>query len=126
MLEMLTDWELDVERGPNWLFVRLRGPAPHGQSVPRLADRLWLLLQEHLVDRLVVELDEIQVPSMPLLEELTLLHERINSHGGMMRLCGVSPSNQGLLRSSCRGRRFSCYRDREEAVLGECGPRHPR
>ena len=43
-----------VDRGPDWLFVRL-----HDDSQPsdNLADRLWQLMEKHFVYRLVLEME---------------------------------------------------------------------
>ena len=125
MLETLAGWELDVDRGPNWLFVKIRGPEQHTSDAPPLADRLWVLLQDHLANRVVLELDEIGILSSHLLGQLSLLRQRICEAGGTMRLCGLSPHNHDVLHFCRLDEQFPHYENREEAVLG-CLPRQPR
>ena len=58
MVQIAHGWELDVERGPDWLFVR-----PHGLShdplefveadSPDLADEVWSLVEKYFTRRLV-------------------------------------------------------------------------
>ena len=50
---------MDIERRPNWLLVKVWGLVQEASDTePPLADRLWLLLQHHLISRLVLELDQ--------------------------------------------------------------------
>ena len=51
------DWELDVERGPNWLLVKVRTPLGKPWEMLPLADTLRSLLEGHFTYRLVLELD---------------------------------------------------------------------
>lgn len=124
VLETLSGWELDVDRGPGWLFVKIRCPNQDPWDPPPLADRLWRMLQEHFVDRVVLQLDEIEILSSRLLGQLVMLYKRIGSNGGVMRLCGLSPENREVLRVCRLDERFACYRNREEAVLGGYSPAH--
>jgi hypothetical protein len=125
MIETLCGWELDVERGPDWLFVKVNLKQDMCEP-PVLAERLWTLLQEHFVDRLVLELGEIGVLNSRFLEQLVLLHKRICEHGGLMHLCGLSAGNQKVLRLRQLDGRFPYYHNLQDAVMGCCRPRHPR
>jgi hypothetical protein len=114
-------WDLEVERGPDCLFVRPRPIETGAVGAPSLALQVWALLEQTLTHRLVLELDEIGQLESELIEQLIWLQNRIHSHDGMMRVCGLSSGNQKLLRRvDCEGH-FPCYRDREQAVMG-----HPR
>ena len=126
MIETISGWELDVDRGPNWLFVKVRGSKEASWDASGLADRVWALLQEHLADRLILELDEIGFVSSNFVGQLVLLHKRIALHGGLMRLCGLSSQSREVLHCCCLDKHFSCYQNREEAVMGSCRPRQPR
>jgi anti-anti-sigma factor len=125
MIETVSSWELDVDRGPNWLFVKVRGPKEASLDASRLAERVWALLQEHFTDRLILELDEIGFLSSSFVGQLVLLHKRIALHGGLMRLCGLSSRSQEVLHCCRLDEQFSCYHNREEAVMGICSPRQP-
>ncbi len=118
MLETLSGWELDVDQGSGWLFVKIRCPRQDRWEPPPLADGVWRLLQQRVLLRLVLQLDEIEVLSSRLLGQLILLYKRISSRGGVMRLCGLSPGNREVLRLCRLDERFVCYRNRDEAVLG--------
>lgn len=118
-------WNFSLERGPDWLFVRLNGPQDGDAAGANLAEKLWGLLQQQFTYRLVLELDELAVLRSHLIGQLVLLHQRIDSHGGLLRLCGLSEENQLALRASRLDACFPLYRDREEAVMGH-RPNRPR
>ena len=118
---------MDIERGPNWLLVRLRGSVEEASDTePPLADRLWSLLRHHLISRLVLELDQMGVLDDGLIQELVELHQRISANGGVMRLSGLSSLNEKLLQSRGLDGRLPSYRNRLDAVFGSYRPRQPR
>ncbi len=109
---------LEVERGPDWLFVRVQHlDRPESESHP-LAEHLWQVLQQHFTYRLVLELDGVRNLSRRLIGQLIELHERIEQHDGMLRLCGLSPHNRKMLLTYPSGDRLLPYEDREEALMG--------
>ena len=118
MLAIAPGWEMEVDRGPGWLLVKLKSPDADASETPPLADELWSLLRRHFVYRLALELDEIELLHSYLLGQLVLLDKRVREHGGLMRLCGVSSLNQRVLRVHGLGVRFPVYGDLEEAVMG--------
>lgn len=118
MIEIAPGWALDVDRGPDWVFARLRNPDHNAASTPSLAEALWELLRQNAVYRLVIELDQLEVLYTYLIGQLVLLHKRICVHGGAMRLCGLSPHNQEVLRLCRMDERFPPYGSREDAVMG--------
>lgn len=126
MVEMAPGWQVDVDHGPNWLFVKVKQSDEAVWDTPPLAEQLWALLREHFVDRLVLELDELEVLTSYLVGQLVLLHKRICSGGGIMRVSGLSQRNQEVLRVCRLDGRFPRYPTRQEAVLGSCRPRQPR
>ena len=118
MLAIAPGCELDVERGPDWLLVRVRNLDLAESDAPPLAERVWHLLQQHFTYRLVLELDEVQVLNSCLIGELLQLHRRIEEHGGVMRLCGLSSHNRQVLHACRLDDRLLPYGDRQEAVMG--------
>lgn len=126
MLALAPGWELDVQRGPDWLLVRVVGADRDASDSPPLADRLWELLNQHFTYRLVLELDEIRVLNSYLIGQLVSLYRRIREHEGVMRLCGLSPYNRRVLQICHLDDRFLSYRDRREAVLACHARRRPR
>ncbi len=121
-LQIAPGWELDVDRGPEWLFVRIRKPSQDASDTPQVAEQVWTLLQQHSICRLVLEMEQIEILRTYLIGQLVLLHKRISVCGGTMRLCGLSSQNQQVLRLCRLNDRFLPYSNREEAVMG----RHPR
>ncbi|MHC4176447.1 MAG: STAS domain-containing protein [Planctomycetota bacterium] len=125
MLAVAPGWELEVERGPAWLLVKIR--SLDGSSTdPPLADGVWEQLERHFTYRVVLELDQVKVLNSHLIGQLVRLYRLIRERDGVMRLCGLSPHNLDVLRICRLQERFLPYRDREEAVMGCSCPRHPR
>jgi anti-anti-sigma factor len=125
MLAIAPGGELDVERGPDWLMVRVRNVDLTESASPKLAERLWHLLQQHFIYRLVLELDEVRLLNSPLIGQLIQLYRRIKEHDGVLRLCGLSASNRQVLHTCRLDDRFLSYQDRQEALMG-CHPNQPR
>ena len=126
MLKVVPGWELDVERGPDCLLVKVRKPRRRAGSAPRLAEVLWSVVEQHFTYRLVVELDQIKTLDDEILGQLLLLHDRVAERGGLMRICGLSPRNHRLLLQRQLEDRLVPYQDRVEAVMASAMPRHPR
>ena len=53
-------FKLTVDRGPNWLFVKLRPKRHFADDVPQIADELWSIASRHFIYRLVLELEELR------------------------------------------------------------------
>ena len=121
---VMHEWGVDVERGPDWLFVRLHPPAVAGVPSMALAEDIWSTIQQHMVHRLVLEMDDVPLLSSHLLGQLLMLHKRIHEAGGIMRLCGLNEQNEQVLRIARLDSRLPHYGHREEAVRGY--PTQPR
>jgi anti-anti-sigma factor len=126
MLAVAPGCELEVERGPDWLLVRIANIDQIEFDMPSLADRVWSVLQQHFTYRLVLELDQIRLLNSCLIAQLVQLHRQIDEHGGVMRLCGLSSHNRQVLETCRLNDRFKPYQDRQEAVMGCDRPRRPR
>ena len=94
MLTVAQGYAFDIERGPDWLLVRVRNVGAPNTETPPLAERLWTLLQQHLTHRLVLELDQVASLDENMLGQLAQLGRRIEQHDGVLRLCGLSPRNR--------------------------------
>jgi anti-anti-sigma factor len=127
MLELASEWTVEVQRGPDWLFVRLHGPDDGDAEGTDLANRLWSMLEQHFTYRVVIELDDVPVLRSYLLGQLVMLHKRIHSRGGMLRLSGLSEDHLAALRACRLDHTFSRYPTREDAIMGTgYVPRQPR
>ena len=127
MLAVAPGWELDVQRGPDWLLVKVKNQSEEIEAEsPPLADWIWDLLQCHFTYRLVLELDQVGLLDSHLIGQLVRLYQRICEHDGVMRLCGLSRRNRQVLRTCRLSEYFLPYGSREEAVMGRCETPRPR
>jgi anti-anti-sigma factor len=118
-------WRMDVDRGPDWVFVRLH-PAEHGGTDDyTLAERIWSILTQSFTYRLVLELDEVGMINSCMIAQLVLLSKRVNSHGGLLRLCGLSLPNQEVVHMCRLEGCLPNYNNRGDAVMGH-RPLQPR
>lgn len=123
--ELGSGWTAEIDRGPDWLFISLKGIEPFDASGVDVATSIWQFFEREFVNRLVLELDQVLVLRSELVGALVRLHARITSQGGIMRVSGLSDENFAVLRSCRLHDRFPQYRDRQEAVLGY-RPNKPR
>ena len=123
MLTATPDCELEIERGPDWLLVRVRRLEANEETQGALGKRLWELLQQHFTHRLMLELDETCRLDSRQAADLSWLCEQIDRHDGVMRICGLSEENRRLLHACRLDERLLPYRDRQEAVTGRRRPR---
>jgi anti-anti-sigma regulatory factor len=125
MLETALGWNVRVDRGPDWLFLRLEADPASPCDYSGLGEQLWHILDQHFIYRLILEMDGVPTLPSALLGQLVLLHKRIAMHQGIMRLAGLSDENQRVLESSRMESRFPHYRSRAEALMGHRPP-NPR
>jgi anti-anti-sigma factor len=117
MLAIASGCDFEVERGPDWLLVRMRNLDRDESEIP-LADRLWSIMQQHFAHRLVLELNEVDVLGSYLIGQLLQLYRRIEQHDGVLRLCGLSAKNRQVLHACRLDQRLLPYEDQQGAVLG--------
>jgi hypothetical protein len=110
--------KLNVDRGPNWLFVRLRTKRRSQVEVPQFAEKLWSIASRHFIYRLVLELDELDEMPNGMMGQLVLLQERLAQCGGALRICGLSPECEEKLHSYHLESALQNHATREEAVMG--------
>jgi anti-anti-sigma regulatory factor len=126
MLEAVPGWSMTVDRGPDWLFIRLHADEEDGCSeVCGLAESLWKLLEQQFAHRMVLEMDEVPSLRSSLVGELVRLHKRITTDGGLLRLSGLSDGNQEVLKHCRLEACFPQYLTRTDAVKGQ-RPNKPR
>jgi anti-anti-sigma factor len=125
LLDLAPGWSMDLDRGPDWLFVRLRPPERGLNVEVDLAESIWEMLEQSFCTRLVLEMDEVPMLRSWMIGQIVMLHKRIYANGGMMRLSGLSDANQEVLRMSRLSDRFPQFRCRTDAVMGH-RPTQPR
>lgn len=112
-----SEWRIEVvDRGPDWLFVRLH--PREGVLAHDIADRLWEVLNNHFVYRVVVEMNEVAHISSHLMGQLVMLQKRVLQHDGALRLCGMPPACSDALRICRLHSVLPNYANHEDAVLG--------
>ncbi len=123
MVQLSSGWSVQVERGPDWVFMKL-DPDVNRMESNGLADEIWTVLEKHLTYRLILEMEGVRTLASQLIGQLMLLQKRIYAHGGLLRLCGVSHGCQDALMISRLRSYLPLYGNRHEALLGR--PDKPR
>jgi len=119
-------WDLQVERGPEWLFVRPHRVDRTAEDSPAIAEHVWAILEQSFGNRLVLEMGDFDCLDSHLVGELLWLYRKLHARDGMMRICGLSSENQALLKEFRLEERFPPYRNREDAVMNGSRPSQPR
>ena len=117
LLELNSGWKTEVERGPDWLFVKLLVSPGAQTAKASLAETLWRLMEQHLLRRVILELDEQLVLRSAVVNELVQLNSRIRENGGLLRLCGLSDANEQVLKIVRLDAQFPRYANREDALM---------
>src|SRR5687767_3381052 len=125
LLELAPQWKMDLDRGPDWLFVRLRPPIQGDCEEIPLAEMISKKLDPSFCNRLVLELDNVKLLRSWMIDELLRLHKRLENQGGTLRLCGLSKVNEEALRACQLLNHFPPYANRHDAVMGQ-RPQQPR
>lgn len=110
-------WDFEIQRGPDWLFVRPRRVSEF-EGGDGFAEQVWGLLEQQFTHRLVLELGDIDDINSQLVGQLVWLYERIHAHDGLMRICGLSDKAAEVLSACQLQGHFPRYHTREDAVMG--------
>jgi len=122
MADISEDWGVDVDRGPDWLFLKLKP----GRDVDDVADRIWSVADRHFVYRLVLEMDDVGMLPSRLMGQLVLLQKRVMQRQGSLRLCGLSNQCEQALHMCRLDQALPNYGNREDAVMGSRRPHFSR
>lgn len=125
LLDVVPGWTLALDRGPDWIFVRLSPPRHGDTSEVDLAESIWELMDQSFTHRAVLEMEDLWLLRSWMIGELVKLHKRVVAHGGLLRLSGLNDDNQEVLRMCRLADRFPQYRCRTDAVMGH-RPVQPR
>lgn len=117
-VHVLDGLKLTVDRGPNWLFVKLCPTRDLARGVAGLAERVSSIAAQHFIYRVVLELDELRSLPESAVEQLVRLQERLAEHGGALRLCGLSAKCAATLRERELESVLPNHDTRQAAVLG--------
>ena len=126
MLATAVGYEFDVDRGPDWLWIRIQSMESGLPRAGSLAKRLTDVIEKHFIYRVVLELHRVPELTSELIGELVELDRHIRKHDGVLRLCGLSPEGRAMLELCDLDDLCLAYKTREEAIVGSCGPRLPR
>jgi len=111
-------FRLSVDRGPNWLFIKLRPNRRFAADIAQVADELWSIASRHFTYRLVLELEELSQLPAELVDELVILQERLLQCSGSLRVCGLSAECAQKLCDRQLDAALPNYSTRQAAVLG--------
>ena len=107
MLALAAGYEFEVDRGPDWLWIRIQKAASTAPATASLADEIKELVEKHFTYRIVLDLERLPklsgnlVLSSKVIGELVQVNHYIHDHDGVLRICGLSPryrANVGGLR----------------------------
>lgn len=119
------DWSIEFDRGPEWLFAKLILPARADLSDLRLAETIWQAMEQQFVHRVVLEMEQVEMLRSALIGQIVLLHKRVQSHDGLLRLSGMTARHADVMKVTGLDERFPAYENREQAVMGR-RPNKPR
>jgi hypothetical protein len=117
-VHVVDGFEMVVDRGPNWLFIKLRLTKNTRAVVPQVAEKLWSIASRHFIYRLVLELDELEELPPGMMSQLIMLQQRLRQCGGALRICGLSPECEESLQSYELSSALQNHASRTEAVMG--------
>ncbi len=126
LIALAPGWKTELDRGPEWLFVKLYGPDSDAADATGLAESLYTLLRQEFKQRLLLELDNIQHMPRDLVIELHLLRDELEREGSLLRVCGLCAEHEVSLSRSEFSPHLLCYPDRDAALLGFFRPSKPR
>ncbi|MEQ8789685.1 MAG: hypothetical protein RIC55_25545 [Pirellulaceae bacterium] len=120
MHEIAPGWNVQMDRGPNWLLMRVQADPGSKPTADEFCQQVWNLMQRHLTTRLVVEFDGAPPLDAEMIDHLGRLHDRIDDANGKLCVCGLSPDDEQSLRGAKVNaqRPISVFRNRTEAVMG--------
>jgi hypothetical protein len=132
MLATSAGYEFEVDRGPDWLWIRVS--AAHGGDwrTASLADEIKEVIEKHFTYRVVLELTHLPklsgnvVLSSQLIGELVQINQYIHAHDGVLRIYGLTAENRAILEVCSLDDICLAYHTREEAIWGCCDPHLPR
>jgi anti-anti-sigma regulatory factor len=126
MLAVTAGYELDVDRGPDWLWIRIRSVETGSTPVASWSEQVKELVEKHFIYRVVVELQEVAEPSSQFIGELVWLDQFILKHDGVLRICGLSAEGRATLEMCRLDDLCLSYETRDEAIRGMCCPHSPK
>ena len=114
-------YRIEVNRGPNWLFLRL--DPSDTPATCSLAEQVWAVVSKHFVYRVVLEFgpgfDALTPTTIAQLDEI---RSQLEEHDGALRVCGLDTKCAKRLESHCAESklrsRLTSHASVAEAVLG--------
>lgn len=107
---------LEVERGPDWLFVRVARGAAAGPG--DLMTSVWETIREHGTVRVVLELDHVETIDEAFGGVIGELGARVRDAGGLIRICGLTQPKLSRLRRVAAAASVPHFDCRSDAVGG--------
>ena len=102
MLATVAGYEFDVDRGPDWLWIRVRSLEAGSSPAASLAEQLKELVEKHFIYRIVLELHRVPELSSQLIGELVRtgpVHPNARWRAAGVRALAGGPCDAGDVRS---------------------------
>ena len=125
MVDVAQGWQLEAELDQDWLVVRIVARDHCAVAGPGLAESVWSFAERHASTRLIIEVDGSLPMTSLVVGQLVRLHKRACLAGGALRLCGLTPESERVLRVMGLAERFPSFPSREAALAGSL-PNKPR
>jgi anti-sigma B factor antagonist len=111
-------FKLNVDRGPNWLIIKLRPGKHFAADIVHVSDEIMAIASRHFTYRIVLELEELRQMPVDLVDQLVILQERLAQCDGSLRICGLPAACAHKLREVHLDAALPNYSTRQAAVHG--------
>ena len=118
MLGIARPWSLKTERGPGCLFVRIESESRSPASGEELVELLRAQLDQHFVNRLILECDALTSLPAGFRDQLATFAEQLSADGGQLRLTGLRPNLCSALEPTDCDNCLPMFVDRAHALMG--------
>lgn len=103
---------MEINRIDDWIVVRLSA----ADEQIELANAVWTALEQASIYRVILKLDQLNVLRSRLVGDLVRIYKLVQEKQGAIRLCGLSDSNQMVLRMNRLDGRLPHYPDLQAAM----------
>jgi anti-sigma B factor antagonist len=88
--------------------------------VQKVASQIHELLQDGGPQHLILDLSRVWIVCSSMLSKLITLNKKVQSAGGTLRLCGVSPRLYEVFAITKLNKLFAIYDSRQQALESVC------
>lgn len=111
-------WSLEWQKVGDWLQVHVLCQPGNNWDDPPLAEKVWNVVQETSIYRLVLDFSQLDTLRSYLIGQLVLLQKRVCAQGGLIRLCCLSERNRETLHLCRLDDHLPCAANFDDALRG--------